>query len=192
MKEYFVRIGVQGEIHLASSLVAFSRGQRVVVRSNRGVAVGQVVSPRTKASGKSQTGNNPTGKDQNNSVAAQPPGFKILRPTTPSDELLLERLEKHKVEAIESCRARLRDIGSRATLLDVDQFLDGATLNMHFLGDLEIPAQRVVDEIAAHYEQQVRTDRLAELLTEGCGPDCGSGAACSSGCSSCSGCGVRR
>ena len=115
--------------------------------------------------------------------------YRIIRPTSSSDELLVERLARYKGDAMESCRKRLRQSNSEATLLDVDQLLDGGTLLMHFLGDLDSNAQVIADEIAEEYESVVRTNHLSELLTDGCGPECGTTAGCGSSCAGCTGCG---
>ncbi|QEG00056.1 hypothetical protein Mal15_41240 [Stieleria maiorica] len=175
---YFVRIGVLGEIRLASALAPVPRGRRVVVRSPRGIEVAEVISQRRRADG---------------ADAGEPPGYRIVRPTTDSDELLVARLERYKGQAMETCRERLSRSGCDALLLDVDQLLDGGTLRMHFLGEVTADAQRIADEIAGEYESIVRTNHLAELLTEGCGPECGTTGGCGSSggaCAGCSGCGV--
>ncbi|WP_372898005.1 hypothetical protein [Stieleria sp.] len=184
MIHYFVRIGVLGEIRLASALAPVQRGRRVVVRSPRGIEVAEVISERRSDSGRDS--------DSDASVV-DPPGYRIVRPTTDSDELLVARLERYKTQAIEACRTRLDRSASGAMLLDVDQLLDGGTLRMHFLGDVDTDAQRIADEIAEEYESVVRTNHLAELLTDGCGPECGTTAGCGSSggsCAGCSGCGV--
>ncbi|QDV42914.1 hypothetical protein Enr13x_27650 [Stieleria neptunia] len=149
-----------------------------MVRSPRGIEVAEVISQR---------------RSDNESCVVDPPGYRIVRPTTDSDELLVARLERYKTQAIEACRVRLGRSDSGAMLLDVDQLLDGGTLRMHFLGDVDADAQRIADEIAEEYESVVRTNHLSELLTDGCGPECGTTAGCGSsggGCAGCSGCGV--
>jgi hypothetical protein len=117
-----------------------------------------------------------------------------LRPTTEEDELLVRRLDRHKRDAIEACRRQLAEIGSTATLLDVDQLFDGGTLVMHFLGPVDDLAQAVISKVAQQYESLVRTRHFAKLLRDGCGPECGSQQAGSpeDGCSSaCGGCVVK-
>ena len=174
MTYYFVRVGALAEIHLSSALMPLQRGRRVVVRSPRGIEVGEVVSEHRRSDGV---------------ASATRVDFRIVRPTTDSDELLVTRLQRYKGEAIESCRERLRRTGSDAMLLDVDQLLDGGTLLMHFLGDIDSCAKGIADEVAGEYESIVRTHHLSELLTEGCGPECGTSAGCGSTCQGCSGCG---
>jgi cell fate regulator YaaT (PSP1 superfamily) len=173
---YYIRIGALGEIRLASGLIPVDRGRRVVLRSPRGIEVAEVISRRRSS---------PADAD------ADAPHYRIMRPTSPSDELLVSRLDRYKRQAMESCRKRLRESGSEATLLDVDQLLDGGTLMMHFLGDIDDGARSIADQIAEEYESVVRTHHLSELLTEGCGPQCGTaaGSGCGSSCAGCAGCG---
>ena len=146
------------------------RGRRVIVRTDRGVELAEVIGPYR-----------PT------SEPAEQVRATILRPTTDEDELLIRRLERHKREAVESCRQRLAELGSTSTLLDVDQLFDGGTLIMHFLGPIDQIAQSISNEVGQQYESVVRTRHFAKLLSEGCGPDCGNGAegSCSTGCTGC-------
>lgn len=176
MPQFFVRIGALGEIRLARALAPLQRGQRVVVRSPRGIELAEVVSQR---------------QNEGEIAGGDASAYRILRPTSTTDELLISRLARYKRDAIETCRERLRQLGSEVTLLDVDQLLDGGTLLMHFLGTLDDAAQEIAGEIAQKYESIVRTNHLSELLREGCGPECGTTAGCGSqgACGGCNGCG---
>lgn len=177
MRQYFVRIGVLGEIRLASALIPIERFRRVVIRSPRGIEVGEVISPHRPQ---------PSGERESATETA----YRIVRPTTESDELLVRRLDRYKRQAIEACRERLGQAGAKVALLDVDQLLDGGTLLMHFLGDVDAVAEEISREVAREYESVVRTNHLSELLQDGCGPDCGTSNQCGTSCGSCAGCGT--
>jgi cell fate regulator YaaT (PSP1 superfamily) len=168
MHLYFVRIGALAEVQASNGPAGIVRDDRVVLRTTNGLQLGNVLGPCR----------DPIAADSN------PP--RILRVTTDEDELLIRRLNRHKQSAIELCRANLAESGSNCVLLDVDQMLDGQTLIMHFLGDVDRAAQSVSETIVEEYESVVRTRHFAKLLRDGCGPDCGSGSECSTG--SCSGC----
>lgn len=175
MQSIFLRIGSLAEIHAATALLPLSRGRRVIVRTGRGVELGEVVGPcRTHAAHQTTT--------------------RVLRPTTEEDELLIRRLDRHKRRAVEQCRIALRDAGCTATLLDVDQLFDGGTLVMHFLGEVDDQAREITEAIAGQYESVVQSRHFAKLLSDGCGPDCGTkeGGGCSGSCGSCAvGCGTK-
>jgi cell fate regulator YaaT (PSP1 superfamily) len=175
MYAVFLRIGSLAEIHAAQAAAPLDSGRRVIARTTRGVELGHVVGP-CRTHGKAQ-------------LVTQ-----VLRPTTQEDELLIRRLDRHKRRAVQSCRAALRDAGSPVTLLDVDQLFDGGTLVMHFLGDVDQQAREITDAVASQYESIVQTRHFAKLISDGCGPDCGTklGGGCSGSCGSCAvGCSVR-
>ena len=175
MQAVFLRIGSLAEIHAATALAPLCRGQRVIARTSRGVELGEVVGPcRTPTSHAAIT--------------------RVLRPTTSEDELLIRRLDRHKRRAVEECRVALRKADCEVTLLDVDQLFDGGTLVMHFLGEVDEKARQITESIAGKYESIVQSRHFAKLLSEGCGPECGTkeGGGCSGTCGSCAvGCGVK-
>lgn len=170
MQSIFVRLGSLAEVHSALSPTPLERGRRVIVRTTRGVELGEVVQPDR----------GPSAPDRSS--------VRILRPTTDEDELLIGRLERHKREAVEACRSALAQSGSHAMLLDVDQIFDGGTLIMHFLGPVDEIAESVTKQIAEQYESIVRTRHFSKLLRDGCGPGCGSerSGGCSGNCPGCS------
>ncbi len=171
MARYFVRIGSLAEIRSATGVAGLLRGQRLIVRTDRGVELAQLVGPCGLAT--DQTGQSDA---------------RILRPTTEADELLIGRLDRHKRDAVEACREELSRSGSTALLLDVDQLFDGGTLVMHFLGPVDSVAQSITSKVAERYESIVRTRHFSKLLSDGCGPDCGTAKSdrCGGSCAGCS------
>ena len=182
MHLFYVRVGSAGELHLATASTEFAsvydrtrrdyRNQRVVVRSERGVLLGTVVS-----------------RCESGMLSLETPlRTHIIRLTTQQDELLLKRLARHRREAVERCREELTASGSTSILLDIDQSIDGTSLVMHFLGDVDEIAETVTTSISEQYESVVRTRHFAKLLRDGCGPACGTkeGSGCSTvGCTGC-------
>ena len=167
MSAFFVRVGVLAEVFPAKYETPLDHGRRVLVRTGRGVELGIVVGARQD--------------DRANPL-------RVIRPTTAEDEMLIQRLARHKRQAVEACRSELAQSGSQAVLMDVDQLFDGGTLVMHFLGPVDEIAESVTRAIAARYESVVQTSRFAALLQDGCGPDCGTEAAggCGTSCGACS------
>ncbi len=97
----------------------------------------------------------------------------IVRGTSPEDELLVNRLEKYRRQAIDDCRRCLQESGSNATLLEVDQLFDAGTLVFYFLNPPDQHDTELVTRLAEQYESRVRSGHFAKLLASGCGPGCG-------------------
>jgi cell fate regulator YaaT (PSP1 superfamily) len=153
--------------------VAYPRPSRVIVRTDRGLEIGEVLS---------------RGEDIHRSKA----DGVILRGMTAEDELLEQRLKKHQQQAVEACTRRLDELRLGVTLMDAELLFDGRSLLFYFLGDstLEV-VESVVAELAEVYETKAQIRHFTETLLAGCGPECGTSDAGGGGCSSCaSGCAV--
>jgi cell fate regulator YaaT (PSP1 superfamily) len=169
MHFYYLRLGAFSEIQIGGAEQSLNRGTSVVVRSRRGIELGEVVSPVT--------------------TLTTPPtaSVRVLRVVSDQDKMLLARLQRHKRKAIEKCRKGLESRNSTATLLDIDHLFDGSSIVLHFLGHVDSEIEAYVRELASDYESIVRTGPLSKLLSEGCGEGCGTSE--SKGCgSSCFGC----
>jgi len=151
----------------------YPRGTRVIVRTSRGLEIGDVLAP-------------PAGD-----TSAREADGTLVRGMTIEDQLLEARLTKNRDAAYAACRQRIDELGLDATLLDVEHLFDGRSLYFYFLGDTTPELERVTDELAEVYESQVQFRSFAEAVTNGCGPGCGTDAATGGGCTSCAtGCAV--
>lgn len=172
---HLVRTGNAGLLGRYNALdaVTYARGQRVIVRTSRGLETGEVlVGPPLESDGGRIDG-------------------PLIRAMTREDLLLEERLLRHRQRAFEACTEMLAQRQLPVHLMDVEHLFDGKTLVFHFLGDEPPELADVVAELADRYESQVEFRKFAEALTTGCGPDCGSESAEGGGCSSCAtGCAV--
>ncbi|MEX2188757.1 MAG: PSP1 C-terminal domain-containing protein [Pirellulales bacterium] len=179
---HFVRVGLLAQVGRFRSVDAtrYPRGIRVVVRTVRGLELGEVL-------GSPDGGTNALGSD----VAVDTTDGTILRRMTVEDQLLEARLERHRHEAFDACCRRLDELGVAAALVDVEHLLDGRGLYFYFLGKVPAEAEQITDELAEVYDANVQFRRFAETLTAGCGPDCGTESATGGGCTSCAtGCAV--
>jgi cell fate regulator YaaT (PSP1 superfamily) len=171
-RQHLVRVGALGNLgrFTAVDAVRYPRHARVVVRTGRGLELGEVLAP-------------PEGADDGAADGS------ILRGVTVEDQLLAARLEKHRQEALEACTARLVERQLPAVLIDVEHLFDGRTLLFYFLGEMTSELESLTDELAELYETQVQFRRFSNAVNEGCGPGCGSDAA--AGCKTCvTGCAV--
>lgn len=173
MQFYFVRIGSWGEIARCrgGGDGPYRRGRRVICRTPRGLEVGQVTAPdSSNAPPLDADSQSPSDGDIG---AEKSEAATILRATTAEDELLINRLERHRRDAMEECRRCLAAAGSSAVLLEVDQVFDAGTLIFYFLSPPEPTDQELVQRLAERYESRVRSGHFAKLLAKGCGPTCG-------------------
>jgi cell fate regulator YaaT (PSP1 superfamily) len=171
-RQHLVRVGALGHVgrFTAVDAVRYPRHARVVVRTGRGLELGEVLA-------------GPEGADTG------PADGSILRGVTLEDQLLAARLEMNRQAACEACTARLVEMGSPAVLLDVEHLFDGQTLLFYFLGEMTPELEALTAELAELYEAQVQFRRFADAVSEGCGPGCGTDAA--AGCKTCvTGCAV--
>ncbi|HTU24750.1 MAG TPA: PSP1 C-terminal domain-containing protein [Pirellulales bacterium] len=183
-QNHLVRVGRLGEIGLFAALdrTCYPRRARVIVRSDRGLELGEVLASPGASSG-------PAGGER----AAEPLGpiGSILRGMTEADELLAVRLERNRQAALDACTLRLSELRLPVALVDVEHSFDGQTLRFYFLGETTPEVEAVVAELAELYEAQVQIRLFAETLTHGCGPGCGTESAEGGGCGSCgTGCAV--
>lgn len=172
-RQHLVRVGSLGHVgrFTAVDAVRYPRESRVVVRTGRGLELGEVLAEPGDAA-------------DNDS-----PDGSILRGMTIEDQLLAARLEKNRSEALAACTERLKAVHSSAVLVDVEPLFDGRTLLFYFLGEMTAQLETMTSELAELYETHVQFRRFTEAVTEGCGPGCGTDAA--AGCKTCvAGCAV--
>jgi len=165
-RQHLVRVGALGHVGRFTSVdaVRYPRGTRIVVRTDRGLELGEVLAE-------------PQGADQ------APADGSILRGLTVEDQLLEARLEKNRHEAYQACADRLARMSSPAVLMDVEHLFDGHTLVFYFLGEMTPEIEALTAELAELYESRVQFRKFAEAVTEGCGPGCGTDEA--AGCKTC-------
>jgi cell fate regulator YaaT (PSP1 superfamily) len=175
MGYHLVRYGLLGHVgrFAAAEALRYPRRTRVVVRSPRGLEVGEVLAEPANSDG-----------------AFQPVG-QILRRMTVQDDLLEARLDRRRHEAFAACTSLLAEARVDAALVDVEHLFDGEGLFFYFLGDPPPHAGDVTRRLAETYEAAVEFRKFAETLAEGCGPGCGTEEAKGQGgCDSCTSCAV--
>lgn len=170
---HLVRVGALGHVGRFSAAdgTIYPRATRVVVRTARGVEVGEVLAP-------------PASSD----AQADSDG-PLIRALTVEDELLLARTAKNRDAAYEACQSRLEELELPVSLMDVEHLLDGQTLVFYFLGPPTPELEPLVAELTELYDAKVQFRSFVAAATAGCGPGCGTESA--TGCGSCStGCAI--
>jgi hypothetical protein len=167
-RSQFVRVGVLGHVgrFIAVDAVSYPRGARVVVRTGRGLEIGEVLAACEAIERGTSDG-------------------AILRGMTIEDQLLEARLEKNRDHAFRACQQRLNELGIDATLLDVEHLFDGRRLYFYFLGEVTPALEAVTQELAEAYDSAAQFRQFADTVTAGCGPGCGTEYAPGGGCTSC-------
>lgn len=167
---HLIRVGALGHIgrFQAVDQLRYPRGSRVVVRTERGLEVGDVLSaPTDDAEPRDDAG-------------------ELLRGMTVEDELLAARLQKNRLAALEACQARLAQRELPAVLIDVEHLFDGRHLVFYFLGPTSAELDALTHDLAEVYDAQAQVSQFADALATGCGPDCGTEHATGHGCTDCS------
>ena len=168
-----MRVGVHGQVgrFWNPENLTLSRSSRVLCRTTRGLEMGEIISPSSMLSAAPSEGDG-----------------RILRRMGAEDELLRSHLVQLANEVHDECATWLQNQSVTSILLDVEPLMDGKTLYFHFLTpQTDEIVQKHLDYLAARYEQQVAQSEFAKLLSEGCGPGCGTDEAVN-GCGSRGGC----
>ena len=166
----FGKSGALGAFNAPAPLV-LRRGDRVVVRTPRGIEVGSVLCAASVR--------------QARLLGATGVG-ELLRPLAPADTDRLPELDRLAQELYAAARAQSDDLG--IAILDVEVLLDGQQAIVQYLGDAA-NVDRLAQALEARFALAVRMENLAQPVHEreehgGCDkPDCGREAG---GCSSCS------
>jgi cell fate regulator YaaT (PSP1 superfamily) len=158
----------------AVDAVRYPRHSRVIVRTRRGLEIGQVLTPPDDGYEERQFEDG-----------------EILRGMTVQDELLSARLEKNRRAAYDACAALLTENRVPAVLVDVEHLFDGQGLFFYFLGNVNSELEAHTERLAAAYETKVQFRKFTETLIEGCGPGCGTEEVKGrGGCEACTSCAV--
>lgn len=183
--EYLVSYGSAGEFgrFRPMSALACGRGDRVVVRSHRGVELGVLLCPATPGHARFLP---------NTSVG------QLLRPAGPEDERQAERLNGRGQELFADARRLTAELGLPLEVVDVEVLLDGDQAIVHHLHWGEFDERDLVSALVRLHGLRVRLHSLRPAdegpeAEHGCGrPDCGrkEGGGCSTcgsggGCSTC-------
>jgi cell fate regulator YaaT (PSP1 superfamily) len=159
---------------MAVDAVLYPRHSRVIVRTRRGLEIGEVLAATKNGGGGRAFADG-----------------EILRGMTIEDELLQARLEKHRQEAYQACAALLAEHRVPAALVDVEHLFDGQGLFFYFLGEVTPELETYTSRLAETYEAKVQFRKFTETLIEGCGPGCGTEEVKGrGGCESCTSCAV--
>jgi cell fate regulator YaaT (PSP1 superfamily) len=177
--EYLVSHGCTGEFGRFRATELFPRGARVVVRSQRGLELGEVLCPRTARYA--------------GSLHADFVG-DLLRRASAEDEAIAAGLSERAQRLFEDGRRLAGELNLPLEIFDVEITLDGHQVVLYHVCWQECDERPLVSALSRKYETLVALRDLGlPAGASGCGrPDCGQkeGGGCSTcstggGCSSC-------
>ncbi len=176
--EYLVSHGNDGAFgrFRAVAPLACRRGDRVVLRTPRGLEIGAVLCPATPRHAQLLDG---------------PPAGELLRRTTPEDEQIAAGLRERTQQLFQDARRLAGELGLPLEVLDVDVTLDGHQVTLFYLRWAEADERPLVSALSKKYEAMVALRDLAlPAGASACGkPDCGNGGCSTCGSGGCSTCG---
>jgi len=162
---YLARVGALGNIgrFRSSDSTFFARGNRVILRTARGLEVGEILN----------TSNIPQAEKSESTTQLTEADGSVLRLMASEDELLWERLEKNRDDAFNACSKYIQTNELPVTLFDVEPLFDGSTIYFYFWGEPSTQLDSIISDLAEEYEAKAQIRQFTQTLTEGCGPDCG-------------------
>jgi hypothetical protein len=187
LSEYLLSYGCTGEFgrfHPVRPLT-IGRGERAVIRSHRGLELGQVLCPATPGHAR---------------VLPNTTVGQLLRIATTEDEQAAEHAQLRGHELFTDARRLAGELSLPLEVLDAEVLLDGEHSILHHLPWDEFDERELVSRLSKRHALHVRLHSLRGSLEpaeeqehEGCGrPGCGREAGGCGSCSSggCSSCGV--
>jgi cell fate regulator YaaT (PSP1 superfamily) len=166
--KYIVRHGAMrflGEYE-AGEEATYARGSEVVIRSDRGLEVGQVLCEA-----------NPRAIELIKDATHGP----ILRLLAPEDRQMLEQLREAERQELETCCRIVQERQLQMELVDVEHILGGERIVFYFLAEKRVDFRDLVKDLAREYKTRIEMRQIgvrdeAKLLADY--GDCGKPVCC--------------
>jgi cell fate regulator YaaT (PSP1 superfamily) len=168
--KYLVRHGAMrflGEFH-AGDEAGHRRGDIVVIRSERGLEIGEVLcdaNPRVIES------------------IAEPTRGQIVRCVNEEDVAQIDRQHENEAHEMETCCRIVHDRHLQMELVDVEHIFGGERIVFYFLAEKRVDFRDLVEELAREYKTRIEMRQIgvrdeAKLLADY--GDCGKPVCCNS------------
>jgi cell fate regulator YaaT (PSP1 superfamily) len=144
----------------------YVRGTAVVVRSDRGIELGEVLCPATERMAQ---------------LVADLTHGQILRPASPDDLHEAKRLKEIERDELRRCRDFVKGRGLPMELVDVEHLLGGERIVFYFLAEKRVDFRELVRDLAREYQTRIEMRQIgvrdeAKLLADY--GDCGKPVCC--------------
>jgi cell fate regulator YaaT (PSP1 superfamily) len=145
---------------------AYVRGDEVVVRSERGLEVGQVLCPATPRAVE---------------LIGEPTRGRIIRQMTEHDRLERGRLRELEQRELETCGRFVENRRLQMELVDVEHLFGGERIIFYFLAEKRVDFRELVKDLAREYQTRIEMRQIgvrdeAKLLADY--GDCGKPVCC--------------
>jgi cell fate regulator YaaT (PSP1 superfamily) len=165
---YIVRHGAMrylGEFEAAEGC-SYARGNRVVVRSERGLEVGDVLCGATSRALE---------------LLSEPTRGQILRRISAEDQAQVDRHREAEGREFESCRRIVGQRQLQMELVDVEHLFGGERIVFYFLAEKRVDFRELVKDLAREYKTRIEMRQIgvrdeAKLLADY--GDCGKPVCC--------------
>ena len=165
---YIVRHGAMrflGEYEPAPS-VLYQRGQQVVVRSDRGLEVAEVLCPAT---------------EQAVRLIAEPTHGQVVRVMSEKDHADAERIGESELQEFDSCNKYIANRKLQMELVDVEHLFGGERIVFYFLAEKRVDFRELVKDLAREFRTRIEMRQIgvrdeAKLLADY--GDCGKPVCC--------------
>ncbi len=168
MSKYIVRYGTMRSLGVMASRSEdqFRRGMEVVVRTDRGLEVGQVLCESTEDA---------------LSHLDQPAHGTIVRAVSAEDAADIGTIEGARLSNIETCKRHAEKLGLAMKLVDVEQLLGRQRMVVYYLSEDRVDFRELVKVLAGEFKTRVEMKQIgardeAKLLADY--GDCGKPVCC--------------
>lgn len=168
MAKFVVRYGAMRNLGVMSGKgeETHRRGAQVVVRSNRGLEVGEVLCEAT---------------EDTLSQLDSPPSGSILRTVSPEDRRQLDQLAEQREQRIAVCKREIAALGLQMKLVEFEQLLGGERIVVYYVAPDRIDFRELVKRLATDFQTRIEMNQIgvrdeAKLLADY--GDCGKPLCC--------------
>jgi cell fate regulator YaaT (PSP1 superfamily) len=164
--EYVVRCGSMRTLGVMSSMVPYSYGDEVVVRSTRGTEFGTVLCEATPAA---------------TDAMEEPTEGRILRRVSEDDRRQWSRMSKKSSDDMQACQRCVDALSLKMQLIDVERILGGERIVAYYLADARVDFRQLVRDLAKEFQTRIEMRHIgvrdeAKLLADY--GDCGQPICC--------------
>jgi cell fate regulator YaaT (PSP1 superfamily) len=166
--KYIVRYGTMRSIGVMASRndVEYRRSMEVIVRTDRGIEVGQVLCEAT---------------DDALSHLDQPATGHVVREVSTEDLSAIDGIDGSRRAKIEACQKHIETLGLDMKLVDVEQLFGGERVVVFYLSEDRVDFRELVKRLAAEFQTRIEMKQIgvrdeAKLLADY--GDCGKPVCC--------------